>query len=84
MAPEELVFQFPHGMRTGDEMTLGDNILCDPLDTVCTPEILAALKGVYEFADKDDSRADRSPRSREVDLTLSKVNVLCKHDRPST
>eukprot|EP00931_Biecheleriopsis_adriatica_P048558 TRINITY_DN28067_c0_g1_i1.p1 TRINITY_DN28067_c0_g1~~TRINITY_DN28067_c0_g1_i1.p1 ORF type:complete len:3244 (-),score=551.12 TRINITY_DN28067_c0_g1_i1:114-9845(-) len=49
----ELVFQFNHGMLTGDEVTLGDNIHCAPGDPVCTPEMLSALKGVYLFADHD-------------------------------
>lgn len=49
----ELVFDKPHGISGGDEITLGSNIICDPSDTVCTPESLAALKGVFDFADLD-------------------------------
>ncbi|CAE7814561.1 unnamed protein product, partial [Symbiodinium sp. KB8] len=47
----ELVFQKPHGMMTGDEITLGANIFCSPGDPVCTEEMLTALKGAFDFAD---------------------------------
>jgi hypothetical protein len=47
----ELTFQQNHGMLNGDEITLGDNILCATNDKVCTEEMLSALKGVYKFAD---------------------------------
>jgi len=51
----ELTFQQNHGMLTGEEITLGDNIACDPsvVGNVCTPEMLSALKGVYDYADID-------------------------------
>jgi len=51
----EIVFQEPHGFLDGDEITFGDNICCTPdclgSTPECTPDTLAALKGVYEFAD---------------------------------
>jgi hypothetical protein len=49
-----LVFQHPHGLRDGEEMTLGDNIACDPFNNAqCTEETVSSLKGLYKFGDAD-------------------------------
>lgn len=50
----QLLFQSAHGFADGDQITLGENIYCDPTDTVCTPEALDALRGVYQFQDVDN------------------------------
>jgi len=49
----ELVFQFPHQMRTGDQITLGANLFCsvEPTDPTCTAEMLSSLKGVFAYSD---------------------------------
>mmetsp|Transcript_142909 Transcript_142909/g.247385 ORF Transcript_142909/g.247385 Transcript_142909/m.247385 type:complete len:2516 (+) Transcript_142909:3-7550(+) len=49
----ELTFQHPHGLMTGQQITLGKNIACDYLDPVCTTEMLVALQSVTDFADRD-------------------------------
>lgn len=58
----ELVFQKDHGMKTGDEITLGANIFCAAGDPVCTEEMLMALKGAFPFADAD-SNSGTAPES---------------------
>jgi len=49
----KLVFEADPGMKNGDLISLGENIICDPTDITCTPEQLAVVKGRYPFADKD-------------------------------
>lgn len=51
----ELTFDNPHGLITGQEITLGRNFECDNLDKLnkrCTDEMVIALKSVTDFADK--------------------------------
>lgn len=64
----------PRSSEDGDEITLGDNIACDPTDTVCTDEALGAVKGVYDFQDigNKDRRSRLGRRGAQgVNVSLS-------------
>jgi hypothetical protein len=49
----DIYFQTDPHLKIGEEITLGDNIDCeDPkFDTLCTSEMVAALKGVFYYGD---------------------------------
>jgi hypothetical protein len=69
-----LEFEIAPEFDDGDILTLGDNINCDPVSTVCTAEKLAQLKGVYTFADaENDQNNIKAPDTYIVGHKVSKV-----------
>lgn len=68
----ELTFQKDHGLQTGDEITLGANIFCAVGDSVCTDEMLTALKGAFPFADANSN----SGTAPEMYLAAHKFTAL--------
>lgn len=56
----ELTFQNPHGLEEGQAIVLGANIFCkdpQPAGARCTDEMVAALRGEFEFADYTSNNA---------------------------
>ena len=53
----ELEFEASSGLSSGDLITLGDNFLCGPGQSinVCNEERLSVLRGRYSLADRLDN-----------------------------
>eukprot|EP00929_Paragymnodinium_shiwhaense_P030623 TRINITY_DN1731_c0_g2_i1.p1 TRINITY_DN1731_c0_g2~~TRINITY_DN1731_c0_g2_i1.p1 ORF type:complete len:3304 (+),score=505.88 TRINITY_DN1731_c0_g2_i1:116-10027(+) len=51
----QVEFVLPHGLKDGDLITMGDNIECDHEYPHCNEEKLSAIKGVYKFADGNNT-----------------------------